>query len=437
MLIIKNLMEDITHCFGLKPEEDTKPLHFSGQASLFRHWLSPSSPAVIQLQPFTHNNVPCKRNPQIEGIYQNHGASNLRFNILACSVPPPQGQEDCFQSLAAKGNHSCSSPSDDNSSIEFLEMRGAARNQAVGMKSASSDSIGPKMAKKQPLHRVIRKIEETPDYMQASNRYLQIDWAKVTDEDFQLFATGSLLSSTALQNFISKQQDISFIENLSVSCFEKIIFDQFGCQVLRSVLKNSPKLITAIREFLSSDSFPDICTHQFASKVIQTAAEIDESTRHLVINRIIDHWDSVKQTLSTLYLFRIFLYKAQNTDAIFLRLSNFIFSRCQKIFDDKYEKRFLAVFVEYCSRKQLAMIYKLAAMELALQRRGTDRYVVLTFLAFIHRRYKKAEDFLIHLLHQKRAGYPVLRKLLLQSINQLRSSVFHQLSPLLQLNPLQ
>lgn len=432
-------MEDITHCLGLKPDGDPAPRLSSGQASIFRLWQSSYCLAATRLQTASNNHVQFRRTSQIEGVKQNHGASNLRFNILACSVPPPEGPEACLESLAARaqGDKSCSSRPEDYSGLEFPGLGEAALIEAVGMSCASSDSEGPKMAKKQPLHRVIRKIEETPDYLQAYNRYLLIDWAQVTGEDFQRFATESLLSSSALQGFISKQREVSSIQTLAVSCFDKIMCDQFGCQVLRLVLKNSPQLVTALREYLCTDSFPGLCTHQFASKVIQTAAEMDQSTRLAVINRIIDHWDHVKQTLSTLYLFRIFLCKTLNTDPSFLRLSEFIFSRCQKIFDDKFEKRFLAIFVEYCSRKQLAMIYKLAALESAVHRRGTDRYIVITFLAFIHRRYKKAEDFLIHLLHQRRTTYPVLRKLLQQSAHQLRSSVFHQICPLLQLNPSQ
>ncbi len=419
-------MEDITFCSGLKQGED-----FALQDSRTQ-----TTPAMNQLQTVSRNNRCCRLTYQIEGVNQNHCAPNLRFNVMARSVSQSQGQEACIQSLAAaKGDRSCFFGSEEDSSIEFLRIAEAALNQAVGMKNASSDSLGPKVAKKHPLHGVIRKIEETPDYLKALNRYLLIDWAQVTGEDFQRFATESLLSSAALQTHISKQLDFSSIVKLAASCFDKIVFDQFGCQVLRLVIMNSPYLVSAIREFIASKAFPALCTHQFASKVIQTAAEIDKLTRQAVLARMIDHWDRVKPFLSTLYLFRKILTKIQNTDPNFLRLTTLFCSRCHRIFEDRYDKRFLANFVVYCSRNQLAMIYKLSAVETAIHIRSTDRHVVSTFLAFIHKRYKKAEDLLIHLLHQRPTEFPVLRRLLQHSVHLLRSSVLQQITPLLQFDP--
>lgn len=425
-------MEDINPAKGPNVEHNFGPASGGCSAGLQQSCRTEAQDAHLEVQASV-----CRPVTQPiyfrRGVEQNHVISNLRFTIPLNFTTVTQKSKSFpgYLRPVSADLPSLHLPKPESTSEESQsEDAVLVEDRTERQQETSICASGSKQVKKEYLKNVIKRIERSREFWQEYEKFDRKDWRTSSTREF-LDLSKSLVPSTVLQQVISQKQCISDLEALALDCVSDLIFDQFGCHVLRQLLKRSPKVAAAVMGAVQSDRFVELCTGQFASKVLQTAAEQDGEAKIRCLDRMIEHWDSIKRSISANHLFKVLLYRTHNTEPHFLRVSSFVISRSEKMLTDKYDKRFLAVFLEVCSRKQLALVYKKSSIEKLMLSRGADKYLAVCFLVFVQRRYKKAEDYLFEtLLHPGRPDNAVLKKLIGQIGPKLRASVSFQIARL-------
>lgn len=419
-------MEDFTHKSGLTQEE-SQLLVDSSSSDLWDHpWprLTPHTPTNLK----SHQLVQMSLMNQSQDIQQNHFPPNVRFN-LKVSVADLRGAVSNLSPLQRVERRTENSSCSEGRGSCARSKGELEADQDLAVQQRQTASSNPK--KKNSLQKQLRNIQESEEFQLACEVYLGLDWEAVTREEFLGYSKNSLISTSALQHYLSSAPTASAMENLAIDTFEELVYDQFGCQVIRILLRKSDKVKSYVLDYFSQRDFKAMCVHQFASKVMQTAAEVCEAYRIDCLQQIISNWEDLKCYILTTYLFRIFLENTKNTDPSFSVAANWMLSKCEDIFSERYNKRFLVSFIEHCSRRQLAMVYTATQMETVLETRGNDKYVVFAFVTFIKRRYKKAEDYLVWLLKQSNVDLTLLKKALAPITVNIRASLATQIRLLL------
>lgn len=428
-------MEDINRTLGLHYDIYIDPTQAGCPTEFDENWFTKKLDSHLQ---FSTPNCRSDSKPKYfsPDIERNHVLSNLRFIIPINFMPlsHPQKSFPGVQKRPTEGIEHLHQQKPESSSEES-QMEDSVSHDVDDTDGHQKTSIGiceSKRFKKESLKNVMKRNEKSLEFWKEYEKYMNLDWRTVSKGHFLELSKTSLISSSILQQLIARKQNISDLEVLAIDSVLDLIFDQFGCHILRKLLKRSRKVATTISGLIQGDRFIQLSTQQFASKVLQTAAELDEEIKNSCLDKMIEHWDNLKWSISANYLFKVVLYRTSNTDPRFSRVSSFIMDRCDKIFNDKYDKRFLVYFLDVCSRKQLALLYRKSSIEKLILSKGTDRYVISSFLAFVQRRYKKAEDFLIDtLLDPSRKDNSILKRLTGQISKKLRASVSNQLALLL------
>ncbi len=336
-----------------------------------------------------------------------------------------------MQSIPKSALFSQSSSSSSNS------VRNKSRNPSAAVNCEEKNlpgefrSLGLVVSKPDTLNNLIRLVQSTSEYRSVFENYKKFDWSRCRKEEFLKIATGSILTSCALQNFILLRREVPVLEAFAANLLGELIYDQYGCQVLRLLVKNSSNFILSVKQFILSHGFQEICTHMFASKVLQTAAECDDGLKIDIIDRMIEHWDQISWSMCTNSLFKILIKKISNTSACFDRVCEFMQSRGDNLLLNKYDRRYLVDFIDRLTRKQLAKYYKLMHVEKTVIKMLDDKHAILALLAFTRRRVKKAEEFVVSLLKQTDLDTDLLRRLLVPVLSGLRDSATCMFSSLL------
>jgi hypothetical protein len=213
-----------------------------------------------------------------------------------------------------------------------------------------------------------------------------------------------------------------------------LIFDQYGCQVVRKLIKKSKSTLEFLSHEINSSNFAKLCVHSYASKVLQTLAELDEGFRVACMELIVVEWDKIKRSICSNYLLTICLKNTDPHELVFRQVGDTILSKSDNNLRDKYTKRFLVNYVEYCSFSQLASVYKHIHMEKALSNKSKDRYVVFIFMSFVRRGLKRAEDHLLWVLGQSKKDNTILLRMVPEVVRIARPSFSRELADLLQQN---
>ena len=429
MLIIKNLMEDITYKSGLMHDENLQ----KERLSLTRRCRAEPSfegcgSTVHTLQ---RSRIECKSPRIFKDLGLNHFQANIRFNYTPNIMPSKDLQAASTQSIRESTLISPASSSCGRSVQIGCQSPSAAANVEEKEPSRELRSMGHIVSKQDTLNDVIRKVQSTSEYRSVFESYQKLDWIRCRKQEFLQIANGSILTSCALQNFILQRRETSVLEVLATKSMEELIYDQYGCQVLRLLVKKSSSFILSVKQFTLSDSFKQICTHMFASKVLQTAAECDDGLKIDIIDKMIEHWDEISWSMYTNSLFKILIKKICNTSPCFARVCEFMQARGDKLLLNKYDKRFLVDFIDRLTRKQLAKYYKVMCVEKTVISMLDDKTAILVLLAFTRRRVKKAEDFVVSLLKKTNLDTNLLRRHLAPFLPGLRDSANSKFSSLL------
>jgi hypothetical protein len=299
-------------------------------------------------------------------------------------------------------------------------------------KAVSSDSFGPSKQKKEELEKIIKKIEDSSQYKEKIRQFQSTDWSLIPRREFIQLATQEIFSSVAMQGYIwSCQVPVAF-ENLVKETTHALIFDQYGCQVVRKLIHKSKSVLEFLIREIDSTNFAKLCVHSYASKVLQTLAEISRGFRIKCMELIIVEWDKIKRSICSNYLLTICLKNTDPHEIIFRQVGDAILIKSDKNLRDKYTKRFLVNYVEYCSFSQLASIYNHIHMEKSLSNKSKDRYVVFIFMSFVRRGLKRAEDHLLWVLDQSKKDTTLLLKMVPEVIRTARPSFSRELADLLE-----
>ena len=358
-------------------------------------------------------------------IHRNHLHTNVRFNLMGPG--PDKGHPPCslvhspiIVTRSLKEVSACKDP-------EIVE-------ETLHANSLSSASPGPSKQKKEELEKIIKKIEDSSAFKEKIKQFQFTDWSLIPRREFIQLATGELFSSVAIQGFIWSSQVPEAFEHLAKETAHVLIFDQYGCQVVRKLIKKSKSTLEFLCREINSSNFAKLCVHSYASKVLQTMAELDEGFRVACMELIVVEWDRIKRSICSNYLLTICLKNTDPHELVFRQVGDTILSKSDNNLRDKYTKRFLVNYVEYCSFSQLASIYKHIHMEKALSNKSKDRYVVFIFMSFVRRGLKRAEDHLLWVLGQSRKDNTILLRMVPEVVRIARPSFSRELTDLLQLN---
>lgn len=358
-------------------------------------------------------------------IHSNHLHTNVRFNLVGPG--PDNGVSPCLLAhnpiIVARSLKEVS-PCKDPQIVE----------QTLHAISLSSASPGPSKQKKEELEKIIKKIEDSSAFKEKIKQFQSTDWSLITRREFIQLATEELFSSVAMQGYIWSFQVSEAFEQLARETTHVLIFDQYGCQVVRKLIKKSKSTLEFLSHEINSSNFAKLCVHSYASKVLQTLAELDEGFRVACMELIVVEWDKIKRSICSNYLLTICLKNTDPHELVFRQVGDTILSKSDNNLRDKYTKRFLVNYVEYCSFSQLASIYKHIHMEKALSNKSKDRYVVFIFMSFVRRGLKRAEDHLLWVLGQSKKDNTILLRMVPEVVRIARPSFSRELADLLQQN---
>lgn len=358
-----------------------------------------------------------------QAIHSNHLFTNVRFNLTK------PGTDRSLSSCSLTHNPiivaSLSKEERPNQDLKIVE-------ETLFAKAVSSDSFGPSKQKKEDLEKIIKKIEDSSKYKEKIRQFQSTDWSLIPRREFIQLATQEIFSSVAMQGYIwSCQVPVAF-ENLVKETTHALIFDQYGCQVARKLIHKSKSVLEFLIREIDSTNFAKLCVHSYASKVLQTLAEISRGFRIKCMELIIVEWDKIKRSICSNYLLTICLKNTDPHEIIFRQVGDAILIKSDKNLRDKYTKRFLVNYVEYCSFSQLASIYNHIHMEKSLSNKSKDRYVVFIFMSFVRRGLKRAEDHLLWVLDQSKKDTTLLLKMVPEVIRTARPSFSRELADLLE-----
>jgi hypothetical protein len=356
-------------------------------------------------------------------IYSNHSHDNVRFNLTGPGID--KGSSPCLLAhspIIVPSSSKEDSPYKDPKIVE----------ETLYANQLSSASTGPSKQKKEELEKIIKKIEDSSAYKEQIKQFLSSDWSSVSRREFIQLATGELFSSVAMQGYIWSFQVPEAFENLATETAHVLIFDQYGCQVVRKLIKKSKSTLDFLCHEINSNNFAKLCVHSYASKVLQTLAEQNEGFRVTCLELFVVEWDRIKRSICSNYLLTICLKNTDPHELVFRQVGEAILSKSDNNLRDKYTKRFLVNYVEYCSFSQLASIYKHIHMEKALSNKSKDRYVVFIFMSFVRRGLKRAEDHLLWVLSQSKKDNTILLRMVPEVVRVARPSFSRELADLFQ-----
>jgi hypothetical protein len=319
-------------------------------------------------------------------INSNHSSANIRVNLLLPSLWPlgqPLAQQPAWGSTHPPKTLSLAVPGG------LLDHR-ADQKPSPGTVSSS---------KKDSLYRYMQQIDGTPQHRRCLKALQTLDWGALSVPKFIYISTKDLVWTSALQKFLNMNSLIdASVEKLVLQTMPTLFYDKFGCHILRIMVKKSTEVLKHVYELAFQTDFDSVCTHESGCKVLQAACEADAFTRAKCLRSVLAHWDDLKQSIYTFYLFTVCLKLTESSSQEFGEVYQFLLSRCDNIFKGKYDKRFLVSFVECCREEQLPVIYSSSQLEKNLSTRGRDKYVIFIFLTFVSRGLRRAKDHYKHLL---------------------------------------
>ncbi len=358
---------------------------------------------------------------QSHAIHSNHLHKNIRFNLTRPGI-----DKSLTPSLLTHSQIIVTSfpkEASDRKEPKIVE-------ETLYANQVSSGSLGPSKQKKEELEKTIKKIEDSSAFKEKIKQFQSTDWKSISRREFIQLATGELFSSVALQGYIWSIQVPESFETLAKDTAHLLIFDQYGCQVVRKLIKKSKSTLDFLSREIDSSNFAKLCVHSYASKVLQTLAELDEGFRMACMELFVLEWERIKRSICSNYLLSICLKNTDPHELVFRQVGDTILSKSDNNLRDKYTKRFLVNYVEYCSFGQLALIYKHIHMEKALSNKSKDRYVVFIFMSFVRRGLKRAEDHLLWVLGQSKKDNTILKRMVPEVIRVARPSFSRELTEL-------
>ena len=358
----------------------------------------------------------------ISKISSNHHHSNVRYNLYIETVcsglkvdcthsfnPPIQGSvvdQEMTCSPQDGGLYSDHqeegepSPSASvwkslDSSIIRKEEQPTAKKGETGSEPDTTNNLS--------TYRIFEKFEGLLAQKNSRDKILRVlqdmDWASVSQEEFVHLCTKNMGMSYAIQHFILKRlMDDCFLHLLSCS-YMQLMTHRFGCHVIRAAVqtKECSSLVANINLLYQKD-FVSLCVHQFANKVLQGVCEVDPDVRVKTIEFICKHWNQVKKDIPSSYLLTVCLRHTPNDHPVFKLLIKKLMEKTQNIFHERFSKRFLINFLEFCSEKDAEVLFNGLNLKRVFLSNYRDKYVVYAIRSFLTKGHQETQDVLMECL---------------------------------------
>jgi hypothetical protein len=220
-----------------------------------------------------------------------------------------------------------------------------------------------------------------------------LDWTKLKPEEFLSITIDSKTSAAAFQLFLIKSPLPQEVINLVELTAEVLLWDKFGCHILRRVVVISAK-IRALLANLSLSQYVDMATNEFSSRVMQVLAAEDCEYSKRCISLFCENWKKVVVHASSNYLLSVCLKMISNSSKEFLSVGQALLDRCSTLIESKYDKRILLVYLEGCHEKEVEIFYNILKFRSQFKQRCEDKYMVYIFRTLLRRHHKPSVDIL-------------------------------------------
>lgn len=355
-------------------------------------------------------------------ISSNHHHSNVRYNLCIETVcsglradsthsfnPPnhePAADQEMTRSPQDWGLDSDKQQEDEPSpSASIWESRKSSAVQTEELPTAKKGEIGiePELKNSLSTDRIFEKFEGLLAQKNSRDKILRVlqdmDWASVSQEEFVHLCTKNMGMSYAIQHFILKRlMNDCFLHLLSCS-YMQLMTHRFGCHVIRAAVqtKECSSLVANINLLYQKD-FVSLCVHQFANKVLQGVCEVDPDVRVKTIEFICKHWNQVKKDIPSSYLLTVCLRHTPNDHPVFKQLIKKLMEKTQNIFHERFSKRFLINFLEFCSEKDAEVLFIGLNLKRVFLSNYRDKYVVYAIRSFLTKGHQETQDVLMECL---------------------------------------
>ena len=220
-----------------------------------------------------------------------------------------------------------------------------------------------------------------------------LDWKKLKHEEFLSITIDSKTSAVAFQLFLIKSPLPQEVIDLVKITAEILIWDRFGCHILRRVIVKSARIRTLLAN-LSLSQFIDMATNEFSSRVMQVLASEDLEYSKKCISLFCENWKKVVVHASSNYLLSVCLKMISNNSKEFLSVGQALLDRCSTLIESKYDKRILLVYLENCADNDIETFYNILKFRYHFKQRCEDKYMVYIFRTLLRRHHKPSLDIL-------------------------------------------
>lgn len=396
----------------------------SNQQQSVRHHNSICLDSYTKIRMYRHRSIE-EIHEAACGVTNNHTAGNLQHNITTSSSRSKIGagprilfKEDFFKFSVQQ--------------IEFFSRDTTKRGTtpATLLKSTVETSFWPKDSTNTE-HRGFasgslsssrdaskRETARSIELANASNTRicgrkegldkLTLNCEQLNSEEFLRYATEDIEVSTAFQRYLQENSVHPIILRLAEENMSELIVNRFGCHVLRVLLQKSSTIFDRLVNLVKRE-FAVYCCNQFSNKVIQALAEQEVDFSKNCLEQIYNNWESVKMYIPTSYLLNVCLSRVPATSNQFKLIGQALIARSQSIWKDKFDKRLLLDYLNFCPTGQLEYFFNALNYQLHFEKRIQDRYLAQALGILFNRGLHLAHELVLNKLSEPMAYFLSLR----------------------------
>ena len=301
-------------------------------------------------------------------VHQNHSVSNLRMRAIAAEMQVKDGVHlRYFKSLAR----------DDLTISE--------KNSDGPMINKRSEQILPKGL--------------APDF---SGQTITAGFVmKAKKEQIFEVCIGSRDQSIMLQNFIQICDDecIKRLTHQVLGSLEQLVFDRYGCYVIKSLLTRSLELPSHLNA-LCRRQFDMMVDHEFSSRVMQKLIEMSPEFRSHAMSRFKKDIGRYTLSVSSRFLVSTGIYFSTSDDERDV-VTGFLKSKKANWLHNRLFKKVMVSYLEVCPEDKLRLIYHLLNLNSKLVNFLQEKQSTFILVKLLERGFAQMSEDLLKLVSEK------------------------------------
>ena len=301
-------------------------------------------------------------------VRQNHSISNLRIRAIAAELQVKDGVHLRYFKSLARDDYSISEKNSGDPTIN-------KRSEQILPKGLAPDYSGQTI---------------TAGFVMKANK----------DQIFDI-CIGSRDQSIMLQNFIQvcDQECIKKLTHQVIGSIEQLVFDRYGCYVIKSLLTRSEELPSHLNA-LCRRQFDSMVDHEFSSRVMQKLIELSPDFRSYAMNKF--KKDIGRYTLSVSSRFLVstgifFSSSDEERDVV----TGFLKSKKANWLHNRLFKKVMVSYLEVCPEDKLHLIYHLLNLNNKLVNFLQEKQSTFILVKFLERGFAQMSEDLLRLVSDK------------------------------------